>query len=167
MNLLKFIWIFITSISIYIVNCTKCFKAQHNKIIKVYKTKFITDSKERRFLELHCSGGKWKITSFIFEQALFFVFHNEMLNAWPMLTNCHPVLGEGSSFIRANGRSRPQSFNCLQVLYQTILLRHSFSSEREAHLVIRNTAHNNNNHRMMDVMEVEKPNLDFSIQGCR
>jgi len=47
----------------------------------------------------------------------------------PHVSDSHAVLGEGSSFIRANCRCRSQCLHCLKIFNQTILCSHTFCSK--------------------------------------
>ena len=48
------------------------------------------------------------------------------------MSNGHPVLGQGSSFVRADGRSGAEGFDSLQVLDKAILLGHALGRQRQA-----------------------------------
>ena len=49
----------------------------------------------------------------------------------PHVSDSHPVLGERSSLVRANGRSRAERLDGLQVLDQAVLASHSLGRQRQ------------------------------------
>merc|ERR1712142_1236865 len=51
----------------------------------------------------------------------------------PHMSDCHPVLCQGTSLIRANGGCGTQSFYSFQVLNKAILGCHSLGSECQTH----------------------------------
>ena len=54
-------------------------------------------------------------------------FHD--LPVEPHVGDRHAVLGQGSGFVGANGRSRPQGLDSFQVLDQTVLASHALGRQ--------------------------------------
>lgn len=52
----------------------------------------------------------------------------------PEVSNSHPVLCESPCLVGADDGGRTECFYSFQVLHQTVLLRHPFGCQRQAHL---------------------------------
>ena len=61
----------------------------------------------------------------------------------PHVSHSHPVLGEGSSLVRADGGGGAKGLHSFQVLHQTVLLGHTFGSQGETHLKVKIQDHTN------------------------
>ena len=53
----------------------------------------------------------------------------------PEVRDGHAVLSERARLVRADGRRGAERLDRFQVLHQTVLLRHRFRSQRQAHLL--------------------------------
>ena len=52
----------------------------------------------------------------------------------PEMRDGHAVLRQRAGLVGADGRRRAERLDCLEVLHETVLLRHALRSQRQAHL---------------------------------
>lgn len=52
----------------------------------------------------------------------------------PHVSDGHPVLGQSSSLVGADGRRRSEGFDGFQMLHQAVLAGHSLGGQGQAHL---------------------------------
>lgn len=103
-------------------------------------------------MQKHCPQENWNVPykvvnwdklshlTEILDQSLFcWVLKSTSLVC--ILTDCHPVLSEGSCFVRTNGWCTTKCFYSLKILNQAIFGCHPLSSECQTYLQTNKTIH--------------------------